>query len=137
MRRKASLHIEFDDHIDLTPMLDCVFVLLLFLIIATTFEDDGLFKVTLPKAAEPQVRTVQQATTLLIAKTGEYAIGRELIPEGKLLPTLQAMRREGRLQALVIKGDAGCPYAKVVYAFDVAQAIGVSEYGFVVEKSNP
>ncbi|HYE05658.1 MAG TPA: biopolymer transporter ExbD [Planctomycetota bacterium] len=138
MRRRALAHdIELDDHIDLTPMLDCVFVLLLFLIIATTFDDSGLFKVTLPTADQPAVHAAGTATTLLIDADGRYAIGQELVPATELADALRALKDGGRAQALLIKGDQDCPYREVVRAFDAAQAIGIAEVGFVVDRARP
>ncbi len=135
MRRRALAHeIELDDHIDLTPMLDCVFVLLLFLIIATTFDDSGLFKVVLPTADQPTVHAAGQTTVLLIDAEGRYAIGQSLVPQAELAATLRAAKDEGRAQALLIKGDQACPYRDVVRAFDAAQASGIAEVGFVVDR---
>ncbi len=136
MRRRALAHeIELDDHIDLTPMLDCVFVLLLFLIIATTFDDSGLFKVMLPTAEQPAVHATGTTTTLLIDADGRYAIGQELVPQTDLASALRALKDEGKAQALLIKGDQACPYREVVRAFDAAQAIGIAEVGFVVDRA--
>jgi len=125
---------ELDDRIDLTPMLDCVFCLLLFLIIATTFEEDGLFKVTLPKAAHAEVRSKAEVVTLLIAKDGRFAIGREYIPDRQLLPTLKRLKDGKKLRSLLIKGDQDAPYRKVVLAVDTAQALNISEFAFVAAR---
>ncbi len=125
---------ELDDRIDLTPMLDCVFCLLLFLIIATTFEEDGLFKVTLPKAAHAEVRTKADVVTLLIAKDGRFAIGRDYIPDRQLFTTLKGMKDAKQFRSLLIKGDQDAPYRKVVLAIDTAQALNISEFAFVAAR---
>lgn len=134
-RRSLADDVEVpDDHVDLTPMLDCVFVLLLFLIIATTFEEDGLFKVTLPTAEQSAPRTRQEVVILTIAADGRYAIGKEFVAERQLLTRMTELRDEGKLKALLIKGDKSAPYDQVVRAVDTAQALGVAEYSFVVGK---
>ena len=134
-RRSLADDVEVpDDKIDLTPMLDCVFVLLLFLIIATTFEEDGLFKVTLPTAEHSAARTRQEVVILTIAADGRYAIGKEFVAERQLLPRMTELRDAGKLKALLIKGDKSAPYDQVVRAVDTAQALGVGEYSFVVGK---
>jgi biopolymer transport protein ExbD len=134
-RRSLADDVEMpDDHVDLTPMLDCVFVLLLFLIIATTFEEDGLFKVTLPTAEQSAPRTRQEVVILTIAADGRYAIGKEFVAERQLLTRMTELRDEGKLKALLIKGDKSAPYDQVVRAVDTAQALGVGEYSFVVAK---
>jgi len=125
---------ELDDRIDLTPMLDVVFVLLLFLIIATTFEEDGLFKVVLPKAAQAQVLTKDQVVTLLISSEGRFAVGRDYIPDNQLYTTLKGMRDGKKFKSLLIKGDQDTPYRKLVLAIDTAQALNITEFAFVVAR---
>lgn len=127
---------EYDDRIDLTPMLDCVLVLLLFLIIATTFEEDALFKVKVPQAKNAVVRTSNDAITLGITADGKYFMGKKIIPDRELYSEL---RREftpaaasQKPKALVIKGDSRAPYHKAVMAIDTAQALKISEFSLVV-----
>ncbi|MDA3961393.1 MAG: biopolymer transporter ExbD [Planctomycetota bacterium] len=134
----AGLHLvdqleDDDDRADLTPLIDIVFLLLLFFIVTATFSEQSLFEVELPTATEAVVRSPQDAVELVIAEDGRYAIGREFIPD-RLLPQRLAELGEGKT-TLVIKGDANCPYAKVVQAVDIAQAQGVVEYALVVQRS--
>lgn len=126
--------VDNDDRIDLTPMLDCVFVLLLFLIIATTFEENGLFKVELPKAAHATVRGNDRAVVLEISRAGQYAIDRRVIPDGELHAALASRFADRSRSALIIKGDRGCPYAQVALAVDMAQGLAIPEFSLVVAK---
>jgi biopolymer transport protein ExbD len=122
-----------DDRADLTPLIDIVFLLLLFFIVTATFSEQSLFEVELPQAASAVVRTPAEAVELVISADGRYAIGREYLPDRLLGPRLAQLA--GEQTTLVIKGDAGCPYAQVVQAVDIAQAQGITEYALVVQRS--
>ena len=122
-----------DDRADLTPLIDIVFLLLLFFIVTATFSEQSLFEVELPTAEQAVVRTPEDAVELVIAVDGRYAIGREMIPD-RMLPGKLAELASAET-TLVIKGDAGCPYDKVVQAVDIAQAQGVVEYALVVQRA--
>jgi len=128
--------VENDDRIDLTPMLDVVFVLLLFLIIATTFEDSGLFKVELPKSSKAAVRGNDQAVLLEISRSGQFAIDREVVSDSGLHAALAARfsSATNKRTALVIKGDRASPYAQVALAVEVAQSLGIPEFSLVVSR---
>ena len=127
-----------DDRADLVPLIDCVFLVLLFYVIASTFSDDSpssMFKVELPKAKETAVRAPEDTVTISVSRTGEFALGDEVIPADQLWDRLEARNQAKRIQTLVIRGDKGCPYEKIVNALDLAQSLNIAEFSLVV--ANP
>ena len=135
MKGLTDLLEEDSDQADLTPLIDCVFLLLLFFIVTTTFsEETNLFKVVLPKGAHSEVHTLKEETVIAISESGQYAIGQSYIPTDELWGTLSARHAKEPIQTLVIKGDRNCPYEKVVMAMDVAQALEIEEITLAVKK---
>ena len=55
-----------DDELDITPMIDITFLLLIFFMVSTTFERQALLKVDLPEASEVEDRTEQPETLELV-----------------------------------------------------------------------
>ncbi len=118
---------EYDDRADLIPMIDCVFLMLLFFVVTATFSDQNLFQVELPKAEQAEVRDTTDATVVCISKNGNFALGQDYVADDALMATLRAQLAERKSKTLVIQGDKGCPYEKVVMAVDAAHALGVNE----------
>ena len=121
-----------DDRADLIPMIDCVFLMLLFFVVTATFSDESLFQVELPTAAHAEIRDTTSATVLSVSKNGNYAIGQDPVPTEQLGATLRKRREAGLLTTLVIHGDKNSPYDKVVGAVDAAHGVGINEICFAV-----
>jgi len=124
----------YDDRADLIPMIDCVFLMLLFFVVTATFSDQTLFKVDLPSAAKAETRTAAESQVVVISKNGSFALGDQLVPEDQLLTVLRQRFANLAKKTLVVQGDKGCPYEKVVLAVDAAQALGVQELCLAVKK---
>lgn len=126
--------VEYDDRADLIPMIDCVFLMLLFFVVTATFSDQTLFRVDLPTAAKAETRSAADAQVVVISKDGSFALGDQLVAQDQLLPTLRSHLAGHPVKTLVIQGDRGCPYEKVVAAVDCAHALGVQELCLAVKK---
>jgi biopolymer transport protein ExbD len=124
------------DQADLTPMIDCVFLLLLFFIVTSSFTEESLFKIELPKASKAEVYDVAEAVVLSISKSGQFAIGKNYVPDDQLWQKLSQHHKEEPIKTLIIKGDRRCPYEKVVMALDVAQALEIADYGLVIDRKS-
>lgn len=125
---------ETDDRADLTPMIDCVFLLLMFFIVTSTFSEESLFDVILPTASEAEVRSEDQTCVVAINKNGEIAIGDQLIPEGKLWKHLSDQHRRQPIKTIVIKGDRNCSYEKAVTVMNMCHALKIDEVTLAVER---
>lgn len=124
------------DQPDLTPMIDCVFLLLLFFVVTAVFaEESNLFKVELPKAARAEVREPKDVLVVLISRDGQYSVKEKLVAEDQLWTQLAEIHRQEPIKTLIIKGDRLCPYEKVIAAMDMAQNLQISEVTFAVQKN--
>lgn len=125
---------DYDDRADLIPMIDCVFLMLLFFVVTATFSDQTLFQVELPSAAKAQTRTMEESAVVVISKDGKFALGDQYVAEDRLMSALREKLAQQQKKTLVIQGDKGCPYEKVVLAVDCAQALGINELCMAVKK---
>lgn len=123
-----------DDRADLIPMIDCVFLMLLFFVVTATFSDESLFQVELPTAPQAEVRDTTSATVLSVSKSGNFAIGQDAVAEDQVGAVLRKRHDAGLLTTLVIHGDKGTPYEKIISAVDAAHAVGINEIAFAVGK---
>ena len=80
---------------DMTPMIDVVFLLLIFFMVATTFvEESRLFKIRLPKADKPRLLQPEDVVTVEISEDGRFFLGGREVAR---LDVLDAVRQ--RLEA--------------------------------------
>lgn len=115
--------------VNLTPLIDVVFLLLIFFMVSTTFDRQSVLQLELPRADATQELTPPRTVELVINAEGRFFLeGAELVntrPE-----TLRAALGEvidgGQETPLVIRADARTPHQSVVTAMDVAQRLGLS-----------
>ena len=126
------------DQADLTPMIDCVFLLLLFFIVTTSFtEETNLFKVEMPKAEKSRVVTLENTVQVVIEKSGKIAVGKKIVADDELWSLLSQRYENAEADnkpVLVVRGDKDCPYEKVVLVMDIAQELGIDEISWAVSK---
>jgi len=124
-----------DDRADMTPMIDCVFLLLLFFIITANFSDESLFEVELPEAETPEVRQPTETVEVYVTRDGEYIIDETIIPGEKLSDQLRGIHETKGIRTMLIKADKHSDYEKVVLIFDIAQALRINEFSLGVQSN--
>lgn len=117
--------IRAETDINLTPLIDVVFLLLIFFMVSTTFTRETQLKVDLPESAsgEHVDPSTPQQIELLISATGEVAInGKALInPDLETLKSALARESSGDTSLpVVITADANTPHQAVITAMDAA-----------------
>lgn len=114
--------------INLAPLIDVVFILLLFFVVTTTFNRETQLKVDLPEAVSgtpPEVVTIP--LEILVAVDGSFALNGRSLSKNDLSTLMEALRTEsGGDQSLpvMLSADAKAPYQAVVTAMDAASKLG-------------
>ncbi|MCK7596697.1 biopolymer transporter ExbD [Microbulbifer sp. CAU 1566] len=113
--------------VNLTPLIDVVFLLLIFFMVSTTFTKESHLQLNLPEAAGPQVESPPLTIEILINADGSYSVdGRALI--NKKLATLKSALSEVSAgeynRPLIITADATAQHQAVVRAMDAAGQLG-------------
>ena len=129
--------------INLTPLIDIVFLLLIFFMISTTFQRETELEIALPEAsAKTQALGVVSAAVLEIDSNGLYRLGSradgkssELISvnPARLSETLRGISTKHGTTTLIIKADAKPSHQAVVRALDAAQKAGLKKIKFAAE----
>ena len=113
--------------INLTPLIDVVFLLLIFFMVSTTFEKESALRVTLPKADVTQTPPEERAIEVTINAHGEYFINRAKVPgdgPAALKAAIEDQARGERDMPFSIRGDQGAKWQSIVTALDVAGQMG-------------
>ncbi|NIM70468.1 MAG: biopolymer transporter ExbD [Xanthomonadales bacterium] len=121
---------EQEPEINLTSLIDVVFLLLIFFMVSTTFERQAALKVELPHASvAPDAETEAIELNLIIDASGRmYLNDRQLVdnePE-TIAAALQEAAGDERDLPLLLRADARTPHQFVVRAMDVSGQLGFS-----------
>ena len=111
--------------IDLSPMIDCVFILLIFFIVTTTFVEETGVEVDKPQAASA---TQLEKTSILIALTakGEVVYGGREIGIGGVLPLVKRMVQKEDIP-VIVQADSNAASGLLVRIIDQATLAGASK----------
>jgi biopolymer transport protein ExbD len=114
--------------INLTPLIDVVFLLLIFFMVSTTFDKDSRIKVELPQSATQDEKVHEKdVLTITIDAGGRFYVNdREVINTeiGTLKAAMSKAAAERNDIPLIIKADANTPYQSVITVMDAASQLG-------------
>lgn len=114
--------------INLTPMLDVVFLLLIFFMVSTTFTKESHLTIDLPEASAQAEAAPSTSIEIVISSVGHFSINGQQLVNQQLDTLKRAMKKELGQQVkvpVVITADAKTPHEAVVKAMDVAGQLGL------------
>jgi biopolymer transport protein ExbD len=123
--------------ITLTPMIDVVFLLLIFFMVTTTFSRETQIKIKLPEAEGEERDQQPKVIALTIDANGIYYVNDHQVINQKPATLKKAIiDAAGNSRALpfVISADAKTPYQAVITALDIASQAGFSRITFAAER---
>lgn len=121
------------DDINVTPMLDLSYVLLIIFIIMTTASVQGI-KVDLPKASNTPSLAKPQTKAITITETGQIYLDTYAVTLDELERMLRDAKAANPQLPVVIKGDAKVQYDKVVAVLDLMGKLEITQLGLVTQR---
>jgi biopolymer transport protein ExbD len=124
--------------INLTPLIDVVFLLLIFFMVSTTFNDDARLRLQLPQAdGEPIASDELELLEIVIDVGGRFYVDDRQVADTRVETLRQAMvgavgpRRD---LPVLIKADANTPHQAVMTALDAAGQLGMTRVAFAASR---
>ena len=127
-------HKEETVEVNLTALIDVVFLLLIFFMVTTTFDRHAKLKVSLPESTTKATQQQSESLVLSIDAKGNYFINdRQIINQqldtlkSAILKTIGEDINNIQDVALVLRADANTPHQAVVRAMDAASQLGLTK----------
>ena len=116
-------------NINLTPLIDVVFLLLIFFMVSTTFDTTSQLKIRLPEASQNESTKEKAPLNLMIDAKGQFFLNSRELSSQKSEALSFAIQRvlEGSDRPIVIQSDAESPVQSLVTAMDVVARLGLTQ----------
>lgn len=136
-------HKEESVEVNLTPLIDVVFLLLIFFMVTTTFDRHARLKVSLPESSAKTTQQKEEPLILSIDAKGNYFLNDRQIVNQQLDTLKQALQKvigeknqDYKDVALVLRADANTPHQSVVRAMDAASQLGMTRLSIATVEGN-
>jgi len=119
---------EDEPAVNLTPLIDVVFILLIFFMVSTTFQRESEIKIELPEASSEPVEENEESLEIVIDTEGHYFIDEQQVVNTELETLKKAISKflgEQTDMPVVIRADRNTPYESVVRAMDATSQLGL------------
>jgi biopolymer transport protein ExbD len=124
--------------INLVPMIDVMLVILIFLMISTTYSKYTELQINLPSAqAERQPERPNEITVLVNAQ-GQYVVNRTPVPFRSVEQLAEELRRAGaplKEPVVIISADAVATHQSVIRVMEASRLAGLSQITFTTQSS--
>jgi biopolymer transport protein ExbD len=127
-----------DPEINLIPFIDVLLVILIFLMLSTTYSKFTELQVTLPVADADQARDRPHEIIVAVSADGRYAVNRKLV-DGRsvdaLAAELAAAAGGSSEMILIVSADATAAHQSVINVMDAARRAGIAKLTFATQSS--
>jgi biopolymer transport protein ExbD len=137
---KLQARFKEEPTVDLTSLIDVVFLLLLFFMVSTTFEHQAVLKVDLPEASAVEA-PIEQADRLelVIDDSGRMYLNDQQLVDSDARTLRAAFEQavgEDRSLPLILRADRETPHHFVVTAMDVAGQLGFRNLSIATDRTS-
>lgn len=137
---KLQHHAKEEPTVDLTSLIDVVFLLLIFFMVSTTFERETVLKVDLPEASTVEDREdIPETLELVIDSEGRMFLNDQRLLDSNANTIRAAMEQlagERRDVPLILRADRQTPHHFVVTTMDVAAQLGFANLSIATDRSD-
>ncbi|MCX9157145.1 biopolymer transporter ExbD [Niveibacterium sp. 24ML] len=125
--------------INLIPLIDVMLVIIIFLMLTTTYSKYSGLEINLPTAASPATPSVPNEIDVIVSANGDVTVNR--VPVGARDPAsiAEALRRarpeSDKEPVVIINADAKTPHQAVIDVMQAAQTAGLPQITFATQAS--
>ncbi|QMU60943.1 MAG: biopolymer transporter ExbD [Gammaproteobacteria bacterium] len=123
--------------VNITPLIDVVFLLLIFFMVTTTFNQQAELRVDLPEASSEEQALEVIPIEITIDPAGAYYVNGQSLANNNAVTLLQSLQKiiaDDKDKNVIIRADATTPHQAVVTAMDAVAKAGVSKLSIATSK---
>ena len=124
--------------INLTPLIDVVFLLLIFFMVTTTFTRETHLHVNLPEAEAETQPTQSERLEIVVSRDGSFALNGQTLVNGKTETLLRGLELESKgnlTLPVIIVADSEATHQSVVTAMDAIGQAGFARLSIATQRS--
>ncbi|PLX69427.1 MAG: biopolymer transporter ExbD [Denitrovibrio sp.] len=119
--------------VNLTPLIDVVFLLLIFFMVSTTFIYSNSIDVNLP-AAKGDETSISESIRVVLTQAGAINIDGTSYEEKVVLDQLTEMKKAKPESTVIIEADKNVSHGRVVFIMDASRKAGFAKFAIAVEE---
>jgi biopolymer transport protein ExbD len=123
--KRSGSEEENEPVLNLTPLIDVMFLLVIFFAVSTTFRVYPGLSVNLPKAHSERIAEDKRVVKVVLTSTGEIFFEDAQVARWKLVEVLQHRQRSSPVSLFVLEADEQARHGKVVELMDAARQVGI------------
>jgi biopolymer transport protein ExbD len=127
-----------EPEINLIPFIDVLLVVLIFLMLSTTYSKFTELQLTLPVADADTQRDYPKEVLVGVTRDGRYAVQGTALTGHSVDAIAMALRdaaRAGKDSVIVISADAAAPHQSVITVMEAARRVGLTQITFATQSS--
>ncbi len=115
--------------VDLTPMIDVVFLMLIFFMVSTSFTANNSIKLDLPQSKSQAANKEEKQVVISIKADGQLYVQDERVKDADLRRRILNITKGDPNMRVVIRADADAKHKRLVYALDTIRELGMGKVG--------
>ncbi|MDX9708376.1 MAG: biopolymer transporter ExbD [Trichloromonas sp.] len=123
--------------VDMTPMVDCVFLLLIFFMISTTFIETPGLSIKLPEASTQRDKDEAEEVKIYLSKEGEIFLADTQVTTAALRRHLEGFKERAEHMTFLLLADKEARHGQVVELMDLAKVTGFARLAIATEQRGP
>ncbi|AXR07758.1 ExbD/TolR family protein [Salinimonas sediminis] len=134
MKRKKHTSAEDEAQVDMTPMLDIVFIMLIFFIVTTSFVKEKSLDVSRPEDNQSNNNQPSKALSIRIDETGTITMGGREVDIRRVVANAQTYLAENNTDTAAIQADENTEEGVVVEVMNQVKIAGIDKVSVLVKK---
>lgn len=123
--------------INLIPFIDILLVIVIFLVLTTTYSRFTELSINLPSAQTNAPKDKPQSVTVAVGRDGRYMVNEQVLPSTQVGALTQALKAAAGSQTnviVVINADAAASHQSVIAVMDAARRAGLGQLAFATQQ---
>jgi biopolymer transport protein ExbD len=123
--------------INLIPFIDILLVVLIFLVLTTTYSQFTELNINLPQAQANAPKDKPQSVTVAVGRDGRFMVNDQVLPSTQVAALAQAIQAAAGSQTnviVVINADAAASHQSVIAVMDAARRAGLGQLAFATQQ---